>query len=65
MGDRVILVGVALGAGHGGAHPGGEGRVDAVDDGDIAEFLVVGASLVVGLGVAVEGRGDELGFTGA
>ena len=64
MGDRVILVGVALGACHGSTHPGGHGGVSAVHHGNVAELLVIGATLVVGLGVAVEGGGDELFFSG-
>ena len=35
-------------------------RVHAIDDGDVAELLVVGAAFVVGQRVAMEGRGDEL-----
>ena len=60
LGERVVLVVVALGAGDGRAHPDGHRRVDAVDDGDVAELLVVGPALVVGHRVAVEGGRDEL-----
>ena len=42
------------------AHPDGHGRIDAIDDGDIAELLVVGAALVIRQSVAMEGRRDQL-----
>ena len=61
-GDRIVLVGVALRAGHGGAHEHGVGRVDAVDDGGVAELLVAGAAFVLGHRVAMEGGGDDLVF---
>jgi hypothetical protein len=55
LGDGIVLVGVALGAGHRGSHPNGEGGVEAVDDGDVAELLVAGAAFAVGHRVAMEG----------
>ena len=58
--DRVVLVGVALGAGDRRAHPGGQGGVHTINDGDVAKLLIAGAALVVGHRVAVEGRGDQL-----
>ncbi len=58
--DRVVLVGVALGACHGRAHPDGVGRVDAVDDGGGAVLFIVRAPFVLGHRVAVESRGDQL-----
>ena len=64
MGDRVILVGVALRACHGSTHPSRHRGVGAVHHGNVAELLIIGATLVVGLGVAVEGGGDELFFSG-
>ena len=60
--DRVILMGVALRAGHGGAHEDGIGRVDAVDDGGVAELFVAGAAFVLGHRVTMEGGGDDLVF---
>ena len=58
--DGVILVRVALGAGHRGAHPDSKGRVHAVHDGGDAPFLVIGAALVVRHRVAMERRALEL-----
>ena len=52
--DRVVLVGVALGARRGRAHPHGKSRVHPVDHRDGAEFLVRRAALVVGERVPVE-----------
>ena len=51
---------MALGACHGDSHPNRHGGVHPVDYGDVAEFLVVGASFIVGLGISVEGSGDQL-----
>jgi hypothetical protein len=58
--ERVVLVRVALGARHGGAHPDGEGRVDAIDDGDGAEFLIVRAALGIVHRVPMEAGGVQL-----
>ena len=63
-GDRVILMGVALRAGHGGAHEDRVGGIDAVDDRGVAELFVAGASLVLGHRVAMEGGRDDLVFGG-
>lgn len=60
LGDGVVFVAVTLGAGHGRAHPHGEGRVDAVHHGGDAKLLVAGAAFVLRHRVAVKGRGDEL-----
>ena len=57
VGDRVVLVGVALGAAQRQAHPDLRGRVGPVLDGGDAELLVVGPPLGVGHRVAVEGGG--------
>ncbi len=62
--DGVVLVGVALRAGHRRAHPDRKGGVDAVDHGGVAELLVAGTALVLGHGVAMEGGGDELRVRG-
>lgn len=51
---------MALGAGHGEAHPDGHGGVDAIDNGNVSKFFVVGPAFVVGQRVAVEGGGNEL-----
>ena len=56
--DRVVLVGVALGAAVGQPHPGLHRRVGAVLDRLHAPLLVVGTALGVRLRVAVE-RGRE------
>ena len=58
--DRVVLVRVALRAGHRRAHPDRVGRVDAVDHGRDAELLIARAALVLRHRVAVERRGDQL-----
>ena len=60
--DRVVFVGVALRAGHRRTHEHRVGRVDAVDDGGVAELFVAGAAFVLRHRVAMEGRGDELVF---
>ena len=60
MGNGVVFVSMALGTGHGGSHPGGKGGVYPVYHGNIAKLLVVGSSLVVGLGIPVKGRGNVL-----
>ena len=58
--NGVVFVRVALGTGHRGAHPDGEGRVDAVHDGGGAPLLVVRAAFVVSHRVAMEGGALEL-----
>ena len=60
--DRIVLVGMALRAGHGGTHKDRVGGVDAVDDGSVTEFFVARAAFVLGHRIAMEGRGDELVF---
>ena len=55
---------MALGTGHGGAHPNGHGGIDAVDNGGIAELLIVGSALAVGHGIPVEGGSHQLILTG-
>ena len=62
MGDGIVFVGMALGASHGRAHPGGEGGIHAINHRNVAELLVVGPSFVVGLRIAVKGGGDQLIF---
>src|SRR5690606_20343802 len=39
---------------------GFHGGIDAIDDGRVAEFFVVGTAFVVGHRIAVKGGGDEL-----
>jgi len=56
---------VALGATDGGTHPDSHRCVYAVDDGNVAKFLVLSATFVVGHGVAVEGGGNQLIFAGS
>ena len=63
--DRVVFVAVALGAGDRRPHPGAEGRVHPIDDGDVAELLVDRPTLGVGHRVAVEGRCHALVRAGA
>ena len=58
--DGIKLVRVALGAGHRGAHPHRKGGVHPVDDGGVAEFLVVGAAFVLRHRVAMKRGCDEL-----
>ena len=58
--QRIILVIVALRAGHRGAHPNLHGGVHAIDHRHIAKLLIGRAALVVRLGVAMKGSGDEL-----
>ena len=65
LADRVVLVAVALGTAHRQSHPDLGGRVDAVLDGRDAELLVVGPTLVVGQGVAMECGRQELVLGGA
>ena len=60
--DRIVLVGMALRAGHRGTHEDRVGGVDAVDDGGVTEFFVARAAFVLGHRIAMEGRGDELVF---
>ena len=60
--DRIVLVGMALRAGHRGAHEDGVGRIHAIDDGGVSEFFVARAAFVLGHRIAMEGRGDELVF---
>ena len=62
--DGVVGVAVALHAGHRCALPHFPGGADAVDDGGVAIFLVVGAAFVVGHRVAVKSRGNQLVFSG-
>ena len=65
LSDRVELVGVALGAAHGGAEPRCACGGHPVDHRVHAVLLVLGAALLVHLGVAVEAGGDPLGPGGA
>ena len=58
--DRIVLVRMALGTSHRGPHPDGHRRVDAIDDGNVAKLLVVGAAFVVGQRVAMKRRRDQL-----
>ena len=51
---------MALGACHGRSHPGGEGGIHPVHHRHVAELLVIGSALVVGLGISMKGRGDQL-----
>jgi len=60
LGDGIVFVGVTLRAGHGRSHPGLHRGVDPINNGNVAELLVVGAAFVVGEGVSVEGGGDQL-----
>jgi hypothetical protein len=70
VGDRVELVGVALGAPHRQPHPDLDGDVGPVLDGRDAELLVVRPALGVRHRVPVERGGDQLvlrrvGFAGS
>ena len=48
MSDWVILMGMTLGTGHGGSHPGGKGGVYPVDYRNITKLLIIGSpSLLV------------------
>ena len=58
--NGIVLVVVALGTGDGRTHPRGHGGVDAVHNRNVPKFLIIGAAFVVGLGVAVESRGNQL-----
>ena len=60
LGEGVVLVGVALGAGQRRAEPDRGGGVHAVDHRRHAELLGVGAALGVDHRVAVEAGGDAL-----
>ena len=62
--NGVVLVVVALGARHGGAHPDGQRGVDPIDQGYVAELFVAGATLIVGHRVPMERGGDLLLFGG-
>ena len=55
-------MGVALRAGHGGAHEDRVGGVHAVDDGGVAEFFIARAAFVLGHRVAMEGGCNDLVF---
>ena len=59
-GDRVVLVVVALGAGHGEAEPGGRGGVDAIEQVHAALLLGNGAAFAVEQMIAIETAGDLL-----
>ena len=61
VGDRIVLVGVTLGAVQGEAQPGGSHGRDPVFHGLGTVFLGITAAFVVDLGVAVEPGGDALG----
>ena len=63
--DGVEFVRVALAAADGEAEPDRAGGVDAIDDGFVAELLLVGAAFFVDERVAVEGGGDALALGGA
>ena len=60
LGDRIILVSVALSACHGCAHPHLHGGVHPVDYGNVSELFIVRSSLIVGERVAVKGGCGEL-----
>ena len=60
--DRIVLVGVTLRAGHGGAHEDRVGGVDAVDDGGVTEFFIARASFILGHRITMEGGRDDLVF---
>ncbi|MFO1499860.1 MAG: hypothetical protein U1G07_15950 [Verrucomicrobiota bacterium] len=60
VGDRVVLVGVALGTHHRQPKPGGGSSRDAVLDGFRAVFFRVTAAFIVDFGVAIEAGGDFL-----
>jgi hypothetical protein len=62
VGDGVVFMSVALSAGHGRPHPGGERGIDAVDDSGVAELFVIRAALAVGHGIAMEGGRGQLLF---
>ena len=51
LGDRIVLVSVALGARHRRTHPNRHCRVDPVDDCDVPKLFVVGPAFIVGQGV--------------
>ena len=63
--DRIILMGVALGAVHREAHPGSPGGAHAVDHGVETVFVGVDAAFFVQHRVAVEAGGDEVVWRGA
>ena len=60
LGDRVVLVRVALGAAYGEAHPHLHGGVHAILYSRHAELFVVGAAFIIRHRVAMEGGGDDL-----
>ena len=62
--DRIELVVVALRAADGEAEPDRARRADAVDHAVDAELLDVDAAFLIEGRVAVEARGDALGFAG-
>lgn len=55
LGERVVLMIVALCARHRGAHPRAHRRVDPVHDGCHAKLLVYRAPFRVGEGIAMKG----------
>ena len=60
VGDRVVFMGVALGAAGGEAEPGGAGGGDAVGHGVEAELEGVDAAFFIEHGVAVKAGGGDL-----
>jgi hypothetical protein len=58
--DGIVFVGVALGAGHGEAEPGGGGDMDAIDHGVEPVLEGIDAAFLIDHGVAVEPGGDAL-----
>ena len=62
MAEGVVGMAVALYTSEGGAQQGFPGGVDPVQDGSDAKFLIIGASFVIGHGIAMKSRGDVLIF---
>ena len=64
LGNRVVLMCVALGARHRSAHPNRHCGVHPVYDRRIPKFLVIGPALVIRHCISVKGGADELLFSG-
>ena len=62
MSDGIILMCVTLGAGRCRSHPGRHRGIDTVHNRRVAEFLVARPTLVIGLGIPMEGRCNQLIF---
>ena len=60
LGDGVVFVVVALGAGDGHAHPGHAGRGDAIHDVEVEIFFLDQAAFVTGHDIAMESRSNFL-----